>query len=144
MDLDAWLAVGHHLAAFTVLATLAAEWAMVRPGLRNDELPRLAAVDAVYGLAAVSVVVIGILRVALGEKPADFYLENPVFWLKMAALGTVGLLSIRPTMAFLRWRRMQAVEDDVMPRVRRLVGIELVVFPLIPVFAALMARGIGR
>jgi putative membrane protein len=144
VDLDAWLALGHHLAAFTVLATLAAEWAMVRPGLRNDDLPRLAAIDALYGLSALGVVVIGVLRVTLGEKPADFYLGNPVFWLKMASLGAVALLSIRPTMAFLRWRRMMAVEDDVLPVVRRLVIVELLVFPLIPVFAALMARGIGR
>jgi putative membrane protein len=143
MDLDAWLAVGHHIAAFTVLATLSAEWAMVRPGLANADLGRLARVDSVYGLAAVSVVVIGILRVALGAKPADFYMENPVFWLKMVALGTVGLLSVRPTMAFLRWRRSGAVEDDVLPTVRRLVAVELLVFPAIPVCAALMARGIG-
>jgi putative membrane protein len=144
MDLDAWLAIGHHVAAFTVLATLAIEWAMVRPGLHTDDLIRLARVDATYGLAAVSVVVIGILRVTLGERPADFYLENPVFWLKMLSLAMVGLVSIRPTMAFLRWRRMMAVEDDVMPVVRRLVIIELLIFPAIPICAALMARGIGN
>lgn len=144
MDLDAWLAIGHHIAAFTVLATLAAEWAMVRPGLATADLGRLARVDGLYGAAAGTVIVVGILRVTLGEKPADFYVENPVFWLKMASLATVGLLSVRPTMAFLRWRRSMAVEDDVLPTVRRLVLIELLVFPAIPIFAALMARGIGN
>ncbi len=143
VDLDAWLALGHHLAAFGVLGTLTAEWAMVRPGLHNDDLRRLARIDAAYGLAAGSVVVIGILRVTLGVKPASFYLESPFFWLKMASLAAVGLLSIRPTLAFQRWSRSVAVEDDVLPVVRRLIGIELLVFPLIPVCAALMARGIG-
>jgi putative membrane protein len=146
---DAWLAIAHHLAAFGVLAVLAAEWALVRPGLSAAGLGVLARVDAAYGALAGSVLVAGIARVVAGAKPADFYTENPTFWFKMAAFATVGLLSIRPTIQYLGWRRTLAA-DGTMPTIEavssahRAVNIQLLVFTSIPVFAALMARGIGR
>jgi len=59
---DAWLAIAHHLAVFTLLATLAAEWALVRPGLGRPEVERLARIDAAYGVSALAVVVAGVSR----------------------------------------------------------------------------------
>jgi putative membrane protein len=149
MTTDAWLAIAHHLAVFGLLAVLAMEWALARPGLVAADVERLAKVDAAYGATAGTVLVVGIVRVALGDQPADFYLENPFFWLKMASFGAVGLLSIGPTMRYLGWRRALAADGGALPAaaevagVRRRILIQLAVFPLIPVFAALMARGIG-
>ncbi len=149
MTTDAWLAIAHHLAIFGVFAVLVAEWTIVRPGLGPDEVRRVARIDAAYGALAGAVLVAGVSRVVWGASPADFYLENPVFWFKMAAFATVGLLSIRPTLRFLRWRG--ALEDDgavpdgaEVTLVQRAIRLQLEVFIAIPVFAALMARGIGR
>lgn len=145
MTLDAWLAVAHHLAVFGLLGVLAVEWGIVRPGLSAADVQRLARVDAFYGLFAAAVLAAGASRVAWGAQDASFYLGNPVFWLKMAAFAAVGLLSIRPTMRYLRWRRAEvAPDDDEVRLVRRWVGVQLALFPVIPVAAALMARGIGR
>jgi putative membrane protein len=58
-------------------------------------------------------------------------------------------LSIGPTRTFMRWVRAAAkdaafaVDHAVAAPTRRLVAIEMVLFALIPLFAALMARGIG-
>lgn len=63
---------------------------------------------------------------------------------------TVGIISIYPTLAFIRWRRaydhdsawqLPAAEQA---RMRRLVMIEVHVAALIPVVAVIMARGLGR
>ena len=149
MTTDAWLAIAHHLAVFGLLAVLAAEWALVRPGMRAADVHRLGRVDAMYGALAATVLAAGVARVVWGAKPADFYLENPVFWAKMAAFATVGLLSIRPTIRYLGWRRAVAADGDDLPAdvevtgARRMIGLQLLAFTLIPVFAALMARGIG-
>ena len=142
MTTDAWLAIAHHLAVFGLLAVLAIEWAIVRPGMGGAEIQRLTRVDATYGALAAAVLIAGVARVVWGAKPADFYLENPVFWAKMAAFATVGLLSIRPTIRYLGWRSAPPADEDV-AAARRFIAIELTAFAAIPVFAALMARGIG-
>ena len=84
-----------------------------------------------------------------GIKGAEFYLANLVFWAKIAAFAVVGLLSAPPTIRILRWRRSVRMAPDFVPPaeeiagVRRFMRLEAGVFFLIPVFAAMMARGYG-
>lgn len=144
MTLDAWLAIAHHVAVFALLAVLAAEWGAVRPGLSAAGAARVARIDALYGASAGLVITAGVLRVIFGAKPADFYLENPVFWVKMAAIAAVGILSIGPTRRFVRWRHGDLIPgDDEIATIRRSLNTQLAVFVAIPTAAAIMARGIG-
>lgn len=165
MTTDAWLAIAHHLAVFSILGVLTAELALIRQDMQASDVQRLGRIDGMYGALAITVIVAGIARVVWGAKPAAFYLENPVFWFKMAAFATVGLLSIRPTMRYRAWTQALAGEvgagtagtagtGAVPPHVglvdarevelaRRGVMLQLAVFALIPTFAAAMARGIG-
>lgn len=146
---DLILAILHHLFAFGLAAVLAAEIAMVRPGMTAADLRRLGIVDAHYGLLALLIVIAGALRVAYGIKGPEAYLPNAMFWAKMAAFALVALLSIPPTLSMLRWRRKVRIEPafapfkDEIERVRAWLIAEAAVFVLIFVFAALMARGYG-
>ncbi|MBS3648958.1 DUF2214 family protein [Pseudaminobacter sp. 19-2017] len=142
---DLLLAIAHHILVFAIAALLAAELALARPGLAKADLPALGRVDAVYGACAVLIILIGIGRVLFGLKGWEFYVYNPAFWLKMAAFGTVGLLSIAPTRAILRWRRasLAQVPELEVSAMRRWLKLEAGVFVLILVFAAAMARGVG-
>jgi putative membrane protein len=149
VTIDTWLAVAHHLAVFGVLAVLAAEWTLVRPGLSADGIRVLARVDAAYGALAGAALTAGIARVLAGPKPSDFYTDNPTFWLKIAAFAGVGLLSIRPTIQYLGWRKTLTADGTtptaaILKSAHRAVNVQLAVFSSIPVFAALMARGIGK
>lgn len=149
MTTDAWLAIVHHLAVFGVFAVLVVEWAVVRPGMDAADVRRLGRVDAAYGAIAALVLTAGVSRVIWGAKPADFYLDNPVFWFKMAAFATVATLSIRPTIRYLRWRKALDGGAAALPvaaevsSARRAIHLQLAVFTAIPVLAAVMARGIG-
>jgi len=150
MLLDTILAILHHLAVFALLALLAMEFVLVRPGLSGDALKRVAGLDRFYGGLAGLVIVIGVLRVIYGIKGWEFYVYSWTFWGKMAAFAVVGLLSIRPTMSYLRWQRAAeaagagyAVPERELSMVRSDLHRQLAVFLLIPVMAALMARGIG-
>lgn len=149
MSLDALLAIGHHLAAFTVLATLAAEWGIVRPGLTGADAVRLRRIDAVYGTAAAAVLVIGFGRLFGGIMPATFYAGNTFFWAKLVTFGVIGLLSVSGTMRYLRWAEAATLDPAWAPpseevaATRRGLVLQLGLFPLIPLCAALMARGIG-
>lgn len=144
MTLDGTLAIVHHLAVFGLLGALAAEWALVRPGLTADGAARVARVDAAYGALAGLVVVAGVSRLIWGVQPFDYYDHQPAFWSKMVALAVVAGLSVGPTRRYLRWRGLDAAPPDAEVRAaQRLVRLQLVVFPLIPISAALMARHIG-
>jgi putative membrane protein len=149
MTTDAWLAIAHHIAVFSLLGVLAAEWALVRGAMAAADIRRLARIDGAYGIVAAAVVIVGVARVIWGAKPAAFYLESVTFWLKMAALAAVGLLSIAPSIRYAGWRRALDQDPSALPSdqavgwARRMVNLQVAVFLLIPTFAALMARGIG-
>lgn len=149
MNTDALLAIAHHLLAFGLAGVLAAEIAMLRPGMTAAGLKRLGIVDAHYGAMAGLIIIVGVFRVTHGVKGPDFYVPNPVFWAKMVAFAVVAALSIIPTVTIVRWRMRCKLEPAFCPfeeeveRVRAWLIAEACVFALIPVLAALMARGVG-
>lgn len=146
---DLVLAILHHLLVFSLAGIIAAEFVLLRNELSPSTLRRLARIDRHYGIVAMLVVVVGASRVYWGLKGWEFYVYNWVFWAKMAAFAGVGLLSIVSTIRFLAWdRRASADPHWQVPQaeyasVRAFVRWEAIVFLLIPVFAAAMARGYG-
>lgn len=144
-------AIVHHLLVFGIAAVLAAELALMRPAVISPQTVRLLGrFDAAYGLLALAILAAGFIRVWYGARGADFYLANHAFWAKIAAFGIVGLLSIAPTRRIAAWQKGIKADAAFVPplaeigRLRRLLLIEIHVFALIPVFAAVMARGYGH
>ena len=148
MILQALVAYLHYAAMVLIAVFLVAEHRLCRPGIDAAQVRRLARIDFFYMLAAVLVLVTGVVRVVwLGKGPA-FYLYNPVFYVKIALFAAVGLLSIPPTLQFLRWMRAQRSggpppEAWQIARATLYIRAELALFALIPLMATLMARGIG-
>src|SRR5262245_54267810 len=146
---DAALSYLHFAFALILAGALAAEAFVLRLPVDGRVARLLLRIDLFYGISAVGVILAGISRVLWGAKGAGYYMGQPFFWAKMAAFALVGLISIAPTMAYFRWVTSAAgdaafaVADAEAKRTRRLVMIELHVFALVPLFAALMARGIG-
>lgn len=142
--LDLVLAVLHHLLVFALFGILAAEFITVRRGLDKAGAARLAAVDIWYGVLAGLILVVGFSRAIFAAKGWDYYAHNLFFWAKLATFALVGALSVPPTLAFVRWRRADAAPSDAqIADIRRFLWAELLLFLLLPVFAAAMARGYG-
>lgn len=147
---DLVFAIVHHLIVFGIASVLAAELALMRPSAMSPQTVRLLGrFDAFYGALALATLIVGFARVWFGAKGADFYLHNPVFWAKIGAFGIVGLISIKPTVRILAWQKSVKQDAAFVPpapetsALRRLLLAEIHVFALVPVFAAMMARGIG-
>lgn len=146
---DLILAIVHHLLIFSLAAILAVELATVRPGLSGASLRRLGIVDMHYGLIATLILIVGFARVYMGVKGPEAYMSNWAFWAKISAFVLVGLLSAPPTIRILQWRKRARTEPDFaltpadVKTVRPYLVAEVCVFALIPIFAAMMARGIG-
>lgn len=147
---DAILAYLHYAAIFTLLWFLAKEWTLLRAGAANVDVERIAASDAWFGIAAALVLVTGALRAAFGAKGWAFYAHNPAFHAKVTLFVIVGLVSIAPTLQFLRWRKARRadaafrVPDAEWSRARRFLMIELHLIALIPLLAVVMSRGLWR
>lgn len=142
--LDLTLAIAHHLLIFGLVVMLAVERTLLNAPV--IDVKRLARLDGGYGGTATLVIVVGVCRVIWGGKGWAFYETNPFFWAKMGVFLLIGLLSIPPTITFLRWSRQAKADAGFRPpavqvaRARNLVGWELIlIFPLVALAAA-MAR----
>ena len=149
MTLDAVLAYLHFVAIFALGYALLAEWLELKRAADALDVTRLARLDLAYMFAAIAVLATGAARWWYGAKTAAFYTPNPIFHAKLGLFVLVGLLSIWPTVACIRWRKAR-IADPAYPvppgecrRARMLVMAELHLLALIPLLAVLMARGIG-
>lgn len=143
---DLALAAFHHLLIFGLVSMLVAQSVLLRSRMDGNVLAKLGGIDRGYGITALLLLVVGFLRVFQGVKGEDFYLHNPWFHAKIGAFVLVGLLSIWPTLRFLRWRKALKVDaaflpaEDEVRRLRHIVRFELMLVALIFIFAAAMAR----
>jgi putative membrane protein len=146
---DLHLAIAHHLLIFALAGILAFEVAVIRTGIAAKDIARVGRVDLWYGILAGAILVVGFSRAIFAAKGWAYYSANYFFWAKLGTFAVVGLLSIVPTLAVIRWRRALKGNDAFVPeskeiaRVRRFLWLEIVLFALLPVFAAAMARGYG-
>ena len=147
---DALLAYLHYTSIFLLFAFLTVQLILVRGPLDERVVRLLGRMDIWYFSSAIAALATGFLRATLGAKGADFYFNAWPIYAKLAFFIAVGVISVRPTLTFIHWRR--AFEKDhswQVPagehaRIRRLIMIEVHLAALIPVFAVIMSRGLGH
>lgn len=149
MWVSAIVAYLHYLSFMLCFGALVLEAFTLKKELSLNEAWKIVIADAVYGISATVVLVTGILRVLYFGKGTDYYLSNPVFYTKVAIFLGVGLVSLYPTVSFIGWvkglRHGESPKLELLKlnRLLWLIRAEIVGFTLIPLLAAIMARGIG-
>ncbi len=149
MIASAFIAFLHHLAAFTLVGCVVYESIAYHQRMTAAEARRIQRADLIYGISAGALLVVGLLRVFYFEKGLAFYGYSPFFWVKMAAFLAVGLLSIDPTLRYIRWNKTTpqgeapVISDGEFMRTRLILRLELIGLVVIMLSAAFMARGIG-
>jgi putative membrane protein len=143
--LDLLLAIAHHLLVFALFGILFAELVLVRRRMDERAVARVGAIDVWYGALAGLIIVVGFSRAIFAAKGWFYYSHNAFFWAKLGTFAVIGLLSVPPTIEYIRWRRRNMVPSDAQVRTaQRFLWIEVVLFALLPIFAAAMARGYGE
>jgi putative membrane protein len=145
MSIEILLRYLHFVSIFAIVSSLVAEHLLLRKLLTRAEIGRLSRIDAVYGLAAISLVGAG-LTLWLGGfgKPSLYYSHNWIFITKLVCFTAIGLLSIYPTVFFIRNRKGSQEETVEIPTsVFWMLRFELLLLFIIPLLAGLMAKGIG-
>ena len=141
---EVWIRAAHFVAIILMASSLFGEHLLLRREMAAAEMHRLAKIDALYGLSAIAVAGLGgLLWLGGVGKPSGFYSGNPVFHAKLSLFVFIALLSIYPTVFFLRHRRTHAERVAVPRAVVLSVRVQLACLCLMPVLAVVMARGIG-
>lgn len=149
MWLDFILASLHHVLVFSLFAVITMELVLAKPGIDAPTIKRLGRVDQLYGAFAGLILIVGFSRAVWGLKGWDYYAGNHMFWTKVVAFALVGLLSLIPTMNFIRWGRRVTADPSDLPSDaevkanRKWLHMETTVLILIPIIAAALARDIG-
>ncbi len=139
----------HFVAIFLLFALLVLEHQLFRLPLNFARARSLFRVDLAFGIAAGLVLVTGAARAMRYGKGLDYYLNNSIFHAKVGLFVVVALLSILPTVTFLRWRpalkagQVPVVSPSTARWVKTVIRVELLALFLLPLLATLMARGFG-
>ncbi|MBD2136562.1 DUF2214 family protein [Anabaena sp. FACHB-1237] len=146
MSVNIIVAYLHYLSLMLSFTALTLEAFILKMELSLQDAWKIVIADVVYGISVVSLLATGVLRVLYFGKGADYYLHNPFFYIKLSIFLVVGLLSIYPTISFIKWikdlQQNQApqLEEVKLNRLLWLIRGELIGFVLIPLLAATMAR----
>jgi putative membrane protein len=149
MTLEALLAYLHFLAILTMVVFISSEAALCRLDWINAAVvERLARVDLIYGISALAVLASGVARTWWGMKGTAWYWTNPLLHLKLGLFIIVGVISIFPTLTYMRWRKAlrsggTLPVDTEVRKTRKLVMIQAHIIALIPLVAVFFARGFG-
>jgi putative membrane protein len=135
----AWI---HYMSVMLMVAALLGEHLLLKPALTAPEVTTVRRLDNIYGASAGVLLITGIMRMYL-EKGTTYYLQSGAFHTLVGIFVLVAVLSVYPTVIFLRWRGGGARE--IAPgRFRTLQIIlraELALVLIAPLFATWMAHG---
>ncbi len=142
------------LAAVHLLAVVLGFWAVL---VRGTNFRRLAAgtgevrsvlvADNLWGISALILLVTGGMGAFGGfEKGTDYYLQQPLFHLKMTLFVLILLLEVAPMITLIKWRvalaRGTAIEAGRAKLFARISHVEGMLMLLMVMAATGMARGV--
>jgi putative membrane protein len=132
----------HIISILSMVSLLVVELFLLKAEMTRGELKRLSKVDGFYGLASILVVVAG-LMLWFGVGKGDAFYDNPILHIKVGIAVMVGLISVVPTVFYVRQSKGGIEESVSLPaRIRQLVILQLILLAVIPLLAVMMAQGI--
>ena len=147
--MTAFIAFLHHIAFLAIMLTLSFEMLLLKQPLTLASAKKIQRYDAIYGVAAGLILIIGGLRLMYFEKVADYYMHSAPFIIKIVLFIIVGLISIHPTMTFLKWNKslkqgvVPELSDAQSSKLRGIIHAELMLLGAMILCAAMAAKGIG-
>lgn len=135
----------HFIAVFAIVGAIFAEQFMVSKSMTRKEIKRISKIDAIYGFGALLVLIIGLILWFTVGKPAQYYSRNWIFHTKLTMFVVLGLLSIYPTIFFMKNRKGSDLDTQISvpSSVILLLRIELLIIIIIPLLANYVSLGYG-
>ena len=134
----------HFLAILSLASGLMVEQFLISKKVSSTEMNKIASADALCGVAVLLIIVTGTLLWFFYGKPAEFYSENRVFYIKLIVFAVLIVLAIYPATFFIRNRNSHSNSITIPQNVIFLIKAELVLLITMPLLAVFMARGYGH
>lgn len=138
----------HFIGIMLLMGALFAEYVLLRPGITKNQIKLLTVADLIFGISALLVLGSGLLRwFVVDPKGADYFNHQPLFHIKLTIFVVIAILSIFPTLKFLKWRKQSRADDAFIPEEKDIkkqltfVRIELLLIAIIPLLAVMVANG---
>lgn len=106
-----------------------------------EELKKIAFIDIIYGISAVITLVAGLVLWLFVGKDSSFYLQNGAFHAKLTLFIVIALLSIYPTMFYLKNKNKDVAVVKMPKMIIMLVRTQLAILFIMPLLGVLIARG---
>jgi putative membrane protein len=138
----AWL---HYIGIMLLLGSVLGEHLALKQELTAAQARTIQILDMILGGSATLVLITGIIRMYT-EKGVDYYLHDGAFHALVGVFVVIGLLSIYPTVVFLRWRpdtragRGQQLAAAQHRKLQMVIRTETALLLLAPLFATWMAH----
>ncbi len=133
----------HFISICMLFSSLIFELSIIKEKMKRHDFLTLRKADLFFGISAGFTIASGLFRMFYFGKGEDYYMSNPIFILKFSLFIVVGLLSIYPTIQFLKLRNLQ-IEFVTLKNfriIRVLLLIEIILLLIIPFLAILVAKG---
>ncbi len=137
----------HYIGIMALMGSLISEHLILKPRMDKDQIKSLGTIDLIYLFAVILVLATGILRWFVYGKGYDFYMSTPLFHIKLTLFIIIGILSIFPTIKFLKWNKQikrgeePEITEKVVKKQLMFIRIELLLIAIIPLLAVMIARG---
>ena len=136
----------HFIGIMLLMGSLFAEYVLLRPGITKNQIKLLSVADMIFGISAALVLITGLLRwFVVDPKGADYFNHQPLFHIKLTIFVVIAILSIMPTLKFLKWRKQSKADDTFVPGEKEIkkqlmfVRIEMLLIAIIPLLAVMVA-----
>jgi putative membrane protein len=135
----------HVAAIFVLFSSLIVELTFLKKEMTKNDIRIIAKADLFFGIFAGVTVVFGLLRLFYFGKGIDYYLMNPLFIIKISAFILVGLLSIYPTITFIKTRKTKedVIKLENFKIINLIILFEITILLIIPFLAVLVTNGLG-
>ncbi|MEZ4973043.1 MAG: DUF2214 family protein [Cyclobacteriaceae bacterium] len=132
----------HFISIFGMIACLTSELILVKSTMTRSALKSVGRIDGLYGLAAMLAVGAGLTLWFGVGKGFDFY-NHGIMHLKVTLVVVVGVISIIPTVFFIRNGKGNPQETVTVPsKIRKLIIAQLCIIACIPLMGTMIAYGI--
>ena len=133
----------HFIGIFLLVASLLGELMLIELEMSRKQFRKLSLLDSMYGMGAMIALIAGLILWFGVGKPSTYYTHNIVFHIKLGLFIVIGLLSIVPTVFFIKNRKGDAEIIQIPRHVIGIIKLQVALVPILPLLAVMMARGIG-
>ena len=146
---EIFLAYSHILGILIIFTSLFMENILIGKDMTLRDMKRISKADQWYGIGSIVVLATGFARIYLVGKGSDYYWSHPLFLLKLSLFTIVGLLSIYPTIQFIKIYKKRKADEatrftwDDSSRFKLMARLQIGILLIIPFLANMIARGMG-